>query len=195
MFDIKRSFGGRESTAKGLLVSIAATIAVSLSGCGGPEAPPPAPVLTEHIVDPSSTGALIDPSFGSHYAYPSDATSKGKLFVFFAASLSNPSQYQLIEKAAASSGYHSLGLAYPNADVVGLLCAGTSDTACEGKIRAETLTGANTSTLVAVNVPNSVENRLAKALVYLNTTYPTEGWGTYVPGGVVQWNLIRLAGH
>ncbi len=105
MFDIKRSFGGRESTAKGLLVSIAATIAVSLSGCGGPEAPPPAPVLTEHIVDPSSTGALIDPSFGSHYAYPSDATSKGKLFVFFAASLSNPSQYQLIEKAAPIYGF------------------------------------------------------------------------------------------
>jgi len=79
--------------------------------------------------------------------------------------------------------------------VVGLLCAGTLDTDCEGKIREETLTGTDLSSLVSVDVSDSVENRLAKALIYLNTTFPAEGWDIYVPSGVVQWNLIRLSGH
>jgi hypothetical protein len=53
----------------------------------------------------------------------------------------------------------------------------------------------NTTPALTVSAADSLENRLLKALQYLDAQDPSEGWGQYVAGGTLQWNLIRLGGH
>lgn len=186
--------------AKAIVLASAATALLSACGGGGDDAgttvaPPSTPTVTSYTDSPSTIDASIDGSFGSNYAYVTTGTKVNKLFVFLSASGSTPSQYQLIQKLASTNGYYSIGLAYPNADVVALKCATSTDANCEGKIRQETLTGADVSTEVAVSTANSLENRLAKAISYLNAQHPADGWSQFLVGGAIQWNLIRIGGH
>ncbi len=45
-----------------------------------------------------------------------------------------------------------------------------------------------------VDKANSIENRLVKALIYLNKTYPKEGWGAYLNGDEPAWSKLVLSG-
>ena len=152
------------------------------------------PALT--VVPANAPDASIDTSFGDAYAYLNPAvTPKGKLFVFLPASGGNPSIYRRIQAAAANNGFHTIGLSYPNADVVALLCQG-GGSGCQGPVREETLSGDDISPLVNVNRANSVENRLLKTLRYLDAQFPGDGWGRYIDAsGAIAWRLIRVSGH
>lgn len=178
-------------------------LAVGLSACGGGGsdqlAVPPGPAAaTLHTVGVTATDASLSTAFGtSHAAYINAAvTARNRLFVFFGATDAPPQNYTLISSAAANAGFHSIALAYPNGpETISQLCAGIADPNCTGKVRAEVLTGADTSSQIVVSASNSVGNRLAKALVYLNAQFPGENWGQYLDaGGNVRWNLVRASG-
>lgn len=192
------------STGGGVaLRAFALTFAASaVSGCGGGGSavsvplPPVVEGLTQYVVDPATTDAAIDPRFGEHIAYIGGTSAKGRLFLFLPESGGKPTQYLSIQKQAASNGYHSLGLAYPNSDVVGLKCLGTNNVNCEGNIRAETFTGTDSSLLVSIDAANSVENRLVKSLKYLDGRYPADRWSQFLGvGDAIRWDLIRVSGH
>ncbi|NYT41807.1 hypothetical protein HZY97_13630 [Sphingomonas sp. R-74633] len=119
----------------------------------------------------------------------------GRLALFIMGTNSSETKEQEIVYAGAKRGYHAIALAYPNADAVAVLCAGSTDTACTGNVRKEMLTGANVSTKVTVAVKDSVETRLQKLLTYLNATYPAEGWGVYLSGTSINWSMISAVGH
>lgn len=119
----------------------------------------------------------------------------GRLALFIMGTNSTETKEQEIVYAGAKRGYHAIALAYPNGDAVATLCAGSTDTACTGNVRNEMLTGANVSTKVTVAVKDSVETRLQKLLTYLNTTYPSEGWGAYLSGTSINWSMISAIGH
>jgi hypothetical protein len=125
----------------------------------------------------------------------SPSARKGKLALFIMGTNSTETKEQEIVYAGARRGYHAIALAYPNYDAVAVLCAGSTDTACTGNVRKEMLTGANVSTKVTVAVQDSVETRLQKLLTYLNTTYPSEGWGVYLSGTSINWSMISAVGH
>jgi len=49
---------------------------------------------------------------------------------------------------------------------------------------------------VSVSTSDSIQNRLAKTLAYLNATYPTAGWGQFLDAnGQVLWSKVRVGGH
>jgi hypothetical protein len=200
-----------ESTQRGLIVLFSAVLAACGGGGGSasapaPSPPPPAPtpppppppgVAVAHTVTVTDTDAAMDTSFGAHLAYVNPSVSaKGKLFLFFPATASIPSRYTLIETAAADLGFHSLGLAYVNGpSPVETLCGASADPDCAGEIREEQFSGTDSSTLVSVSAADSVQNRVLKALIYLQNTYPTEGWGQYLNGSSsVRWDLVRVSG-
>lgn len=106
-----------------------------------------------------------------------------------------PRFYRSIARTGAARGYHSIGLAYPNDTAVNDLCAGTIDPDCTGNSRREIITGENVSAQVAVNPANAITGRLTALLTYLNQTFPNEGWGQYLRGGMVDWSLVTVAGH
>jgi hypothetical protein len=106
-----------------------------------------------------------------------------------------PRFYREIVRTGASRGYHAVGLAYPNDEAIGTLCATSTDPDCAGKGRREVILGDNGSPVVAVDRANSIENRLVALLNFLNTSFPGEGWGQYLTGGLPNWSLITVAGH
>ncbi|GEM_PF-2584136 len=155
------------------------------------------PAPTEYVVNPAATDAAIDATAGNHDAVINTAvTPKGRLFVFMPGTGGIPLVYRFIVQAAANNGFHAIGLAYENATAVGDLCAGSTDPDCAGKVREERFSGQDTSTLVSVDAANGIQNRLAKALVYLAQQHPQDGWGQYLDsGGNVLWDRVRVSGH
>ena len=151
--------------------------------------------LKRKVIFPSLTDVNIDNAFGYHQTYLNTAvTPLNKLFLFLPGSNSDPFAYDEVQKLAAENGYHSLGLSYSNA-TISPLCASTNDSLCFDKVRAEVITGAALSDSVNVNVANSINNRVLKALQYLNINFPTENWGQFYTGSTILWNKIAVAGH
>ncbi len=178
-----------------------------LASCGGSggesfATTPPAgtSAATRYTVTVTAADPAESPAFGTaHYAYINPSVlQQNRLFVFFGATDAPPQNYALIEAAAADAGLYSIGLAYPNGpDPVNAsnLCGSSTDPDCTGKIREEVLTGTDTSPLISVSVADSVQNRLAKALFYLDRQHPGDGWGQFLDAGNnVRWDLVRVSG-
>ena len=147
---------------------------------------------------PQATDAAITQALQAHVAInPAPGVSAaGKLVVFFPGTQAQPDGYLLILRAAAAKGYHAIGLNYVNGAAVGQLCATDTDTDCHGKVRLEVITGQDASPLVAVGTADAIINRLAKLLVYLNATYPKEGWGQFLDAQQTPvWAQLNVAGH
>jgi hypothetical protein len=151
---------------------------------------------TEYSFLPSATDAYITSPDYSHYAYiqPSVAPRQ-ELLVFLGGTGSQPAQYKLFCREAALLGYHVLNLCYANSVSI-QACANSADTDCFTNLRQEVIFGDDVSTSVSVSVPNAVINRLTKALQYLHTQHPTEGWNMFLDDGNQPiYAQIAFAGH
>ncbi len=156
---------------------------------------PTAAGLKHKVLIPSLTDNGIDNSFGYHQTYLNTAkTPLNKLFLFLPGSNSSPFGYDGIQKSAAQQGYHVLGISYSNA-TISPLCADKSDSLCFDKVRNEVIDGTDRTNLVDVNAANAINNRVLKALQYLNTQFPSENWGQFYTGSTILWKKIALAGH
>ncbi|MFN8850822.1 MAG: BPSS1187 family protein [Inhella sp.] len=182
-----------------------------LTACGGggggtpATAPAPTPVpapaptpSVEREVLPSLTDAGIRTALEPHRvrAPSPGTTAKGRLLVFLPGTGATPALYRAILRVGADRGYHAIGLNYPNADAVGVLCLNSLDADCHGKVRNEVINGVDSSPLVTVTPTESLLNRLTQLLRWLNTQAPGEGWGGFLlPGGALDWSRITVAGH
>ncbi len=148
-------------------------------------------------VPPRDTDPAISTNLQSHYCVLNPAVPrKNRLFVFLPGTGGTPVGYNLVCDAAADQGFHVVGLNYPNDEAVNSLCGGGTDLDCYGNVRLETLDGTDRTSLVSVDRPNSIENRLAKVIAYLHGRFPNGGWGQFLePDGSVKWPLIVIAGH
>lgn len=176
-----------------------------LASCGGGSseqvAPAPPPSSADYVVhevlpstiDPAANDQISD----VHVIIPPIAgvTPVGKLFVFLPGTDGVPTDYQLILKAGAGRGFHTIGLDYANSSAVGVTCLTSTDVNCFWDVRREVITGGNYSPDVAIAPADSIVTRLTKAIAYLNTTYPSEGWGQYLANGAVDWSKIVVGGH
>ena len=148
-------------------------------GCGGgtPSDPDTGPaVVTERRVDPGTTGAGITNSTGQHFIVaPASSNRTGILLVFLPGTGGRPDFYTRIARHAAERGHHAVGLAYPNAEAVNDLCASAPSSTCQEEVRVEIITGAPRSSLVSVDVANSIDNRLRALLSWLDRTFPNGG--------------------
>jgi hypothetical protein len=172
----------------------------SENGGGGPVvvSPPPArPASVERTIATTTIDAAISTTYGAVIAINPDpiAQPKERLFVMFPGTGGTPNVQRLILRTGIARGYHVIGLPYRNETTVGDYCIGTSDTNCTGNVRREVITGADTSGQIIVDPANSIVGRLTRTLNYLNTTYPTEGWGRFLSGGAVDWSVVTVAGH
>lgn len=153
------------------------------------------PGLKRKVLFPSLTDNAIENTFGYHQTYLNTSIpSLNKLFLFLPGSNSNPFAYDGIQIIAANLGFHSLGISYSNT-TISPICSGSNDSLCFDKVREEVITGNNTSDSISVNYANSINNRVLKALQYLNLKFPTENWGQYYSGNNIIWSKIALAGH
>jgi hypothetical protein len=150
-----------------------------------------------HAVIPSDTDPAIDRNDSPHLAYTPVAAARNQLFVFFPGTGGVPTNQTLVLQQAANLGYHAIGLTYVNDLAInGPVCGGTLDPACFENARLEIFDGTDRHPLIDVNRSNSIENRLAALLTYLDSHHPDEGWGQYLGRrGRIMWPMIAVAGH
>jgi len=163
-----------------------------------PSPPPPvAAPLTLRAVSPVATNPALTQFLSPHQVVAPDAAGapRIRLFVFLPGTAAGPDSFRRILRHGAERGWHTVGLSYPNASSVRDVCRGSNDVDCEGKVRRETLTGEDVSPLVRVERQDSIVGRLESLLIYLNTTYPSEGWGQYMLSGQINWSRLTIAGH
>lgn len=152
--------------------------------------------IVEHVIAPKTTDPMITTAFEDHYALVNTSVApESDLFVFMPGSRGKPADTKLIMQQAASLGFRTIGLMYPNAFPLYSLCsAANPDPNCHEKVRREIVTGDDASELISVSRADSIESRLVKLLQYLAATYPMEGWGAWLVGGEPNWRRIRLSG-
>jgi hypothetical protein len=179
-----------------------------LAGCGGSDdghgpalvSPRMQGTVVAYSASMSAVDTSINPRYGDFRAYlPVAGATRDELFVFLPASPATPDVYRLVGEYAAVAGLYSIGLPYANARVVNAACTGSADANCHGSVRHAIWAGGDVPLAVpavSISTSDSIEHRLAKTLAYLDTAYPTAGWGQFLDaGGNVLWNRVRLGGH
>lgn len=152
----------------------------------------------EVLFRPSITDAAITQFNDRHFAVVDPAVaSRARLVLFLPGTGAPPFLYREFARNAADLGFHSLGLMYPNDSAINVLCEQYApvDPDAAGNARLEVIDGINRVNFLAVDGTNSIQNRLLKALQYLNNTYPTQGWGQYYTGTTVLWSKLIVSGH
>lgn len=186
----------RNPSTHAITVLLLAGLATAL-GCGSSasnQSVPPTPTLLVHVVEPASTDPAISSSFDSHQTFlDTTVVENGRLLLFLPGTDAQPRAYQRILTAAAALGYHAIGLAYPNSESVATLCDG--DAACYEPVRREIFEGSDVAPQVSVDAANSIVNRTAKLLQYLDGTYRSENWGQFLNGNDLRYDRIAVAGH
>src|SRR3954467_3953973 len=164
-----------------------------------------------HVVAANVNDAAIDPSRGSNHVWlaADPARRVGKLLVFMSGGgVTNlPQDWTELGSEGGRLGYHTIVLAYRNEAPIQTLppdgCGTSVDPPasppnCAINARMEILDGGGESPVVAVDRPNSIENRLTKVLQYLAATYPTEGWSKFVDTSGAQpapmWSETAISG-
>lgn len=147
-------------------------------------------------VTPSATNPQIISYNNPHYiSLDTTAAPKNKLFIFLPGTSGFPSVYTLIVKKAASIGYHSIGLMYPNGSEIYIASGSNPDNTSFGRCRQEIFDGTDQSSALSINTDNSIKGRLTKLLEYLKSQNPNQNWGQYLINGQVDWSKIVIAGH
>jgi hypothetical protein len=152
----------------------------------------------EALFRPSATDAAITQFNDRHFAVVDPAvTSRGRLVLFLPGTGANPFLYREFPRNAASLGFHALGLMYPNDSAINALCEQNAplDPQAAGNARLEVIDGTHRVSFLTVDVTNSILNRLLKALQYLHSTYPAQGWNQYYSGSSVLWGRLIVCGH
>ncbi len=147
---------------------------------------------------PSATNPAISQFNSNHYAVVDPAlTSRGRLVLFLPGTGATPFLYREFSNNAASLGFHVLALMYPNGSAINSLCAQNApfDAEAAGNARREVIDGVDRVGFLSVDNVNCIESRLLKALQYLHTTYPAQGWGQYYSVDGVAWSKLVVSGH
>lgn len=154
--------------------------------------------LTSHSIAPNATDAAINIALDQHLVFlPVRGPGNGRLFLFLASSRVAPSVSQVFEREAALVGYHVIALAYPNTPGLASFCPTSLDpNSCYDNVRRQIITGTPQTSFVSVNTANSIDNRVRKLLLYLESQYPDESWSQFLDDeGNIKWKKIAVGGH
>jgi pimeloyl-ACP methyl ester carboxylesterase len=121
--------------------------------------------------------------------------ANGPLLLFFPATGSEPSRYQLFLSTAEDAGYHVLGLDYWN---LGQTLSGTctNHPHCYSQVQRNRFDGTASSSYSQVEPAGSITSRFRDAIAHLEKVDPAGGWSQFLASdGDIQWQNIVVAGH
>ncbi len=121
--------------------------------------------------------------------------SKNTLLLHLVGTLDNPNSTILYPTEAAHNGFHCINLMYRNWTSAQSACAANTDLNCYLDFRREIIEGFDYSSEINVNASNSINNRLIKLLIYLDTNFPAQNWSQFYSGNTILWNKIIVSGH
>jgi len=146
---------------------------------------------------PSTTDLAITSWNAPHVAaFDPIVDQRGQLFVYLHGQGGTAGGSTELIKTAAALGYHAVGITYPNDWGPFALCNSSTDSQCAENLRREIVEGVDYSPLISVSRTNSLENRLIKLLLHLNTIHPGEGWNEYLDqNSSIRWDRVAVWGH
>jgi hypothetical protein len=156
-----------------------------------------AQTITWDSVKPSVTDPNI-PTDGydlRHYMLRSSQDTMHSLVIFIPGTYRYAANYKFVMEKIALLGHHVLGISYKYDPPVNAICSTTNDVTCHYRARMETIDGTDRHPSISVNTANSILNRIKKAIQFMITLHPGQGWEQYMSGGQLQWNKIIIAGH
>lgn len=192
--------------ANGTLIGLAVLTALTVAAVpAGPILPAfagqsmeSAAPLVEHIVSPQALDlGAPDQDPADYYAWFNPTETNHQLFVYLPGHDGVPANALLVQQKAAQLGYHVIGLMYVDSFSLSDLCTSDPDpNSCFENAHFEIVYGVDTSSVVEVNQPNSIVNRLTKLLQYLETNPDTsgEGWSQFLADGHPSWSQIVVTG-
>lgn len=152
--------------------------------------------LTTFFVKPSQTDIAYPTTEDSNYvAINTAVTPLNKLLFYIGGTSSSPKRTTLFLKLAANLGYHVISVTYPNATAIQSACGASADINCYTNFRQEVCFGTPLSSSITIDTLNSLNTRAIKLLQYLNITYPSQNWGQFIVGNLIDWSKVVTSGH
>lgn len=146
-------------------------------------------------ITPSATDPAIKAFDSPHLVYVNkQAKKRHELLVFLPGTNGKPGGTSLFCKTAADQGYDVIALAYPT-DIPATIVRQDRDPKAFENFRTEIIEGRDLSASIQVSRTDSIENRLRKALLYLEKTDPDGEWGQYLTTNDLAWSKIAVSGH
>jgi hypothetical protein len=148
-----------------------------------------------YFIKPSETDAAIQSFDEPHYVtFARDVATNAKLAVFLPGTNGKPSNAAVFLGVIADQQYRVIGLEYNDEPAVVQVCPRDPSPKCSGNFREKRIFGTNVNAVVDNTVAESIVNRLAKLLAYLEQHHPDEHWGQYMANGELQWDRIVVTG-
>jgi hypothetical protein len=147
------------------------------------------------MVKPSKTDPQIQRYDDPHFVITSGkVAADAPLFVFMPGTHGKPAYVTTILAAAAAEGNRSIGLSYDDTPAVVATCRDDPDPKCAEDFRAERIFGGDPSKTIDNTDAESVQNRLAKLLQFLDARHPDAGWDGYLDHGQPRWERVIVSG-
>lgn len=166
--------------------------------------------MTTFRVTPSATDPEIKHFNDPHWVYvdrdivighqPDRAKDRHELLLWLTGTGGKGHDALGFANLAASLGYHVITLMYPD-DIPASACASASDPKAFETFRLAIIQGGhapyqNGRQELAIERPESIENRLIKALQSLQSKRPKENWAQFLNAdGSIKWESIAVAGQ
>lgn len=153
--------------------------------------------LIQREIKARTTDAQISWELQGHQVFINPTcVQKNKLLLHLVGTFDNPASTSLFPSYAANRGYKSISLKYPNGKSATTACKNSTDPECFKKYRREILFGEDSSTVIDVNKVDCILNRTTKLLIYLNNTYPDQGWNAFLTQtSEINWSNVTISGH
>jgi hypothetical protein len=153
-----------------------------------------AQIATYYVAPISTNPGYAAHQDSSYVAYDSTVASNNRLLFFIGGTGSKPLDFTDFINLAATLGYHAIDVAYPDTPEVATVCKNSPDSLCYALYRQQKCFGTPVST-ANVDTLNSIVMRAYNLVAYLDSVYPTQGWGQYISGGQLVWSRVAISGH
>lgn len=199
---MKSEDADRMSTYGGTIyVVVAMTMAATISNADSRQRARPCTSDDQYVAEcikPSETDPAIGRFDAAHYVlFNRNTEPRANLLVFLPGTGGEPPGPVPFLKMAADAGYRVVSLAYNDVPAVAVYCPRKPDPACSAEFRRMRIYGDGTSLDPAIDNTRaeSIVNRLAKLLQYLDRHERNRGWAGYLANGAPNWSRIALAGQ
>jgi len=146
-------------------------------------------------VKPSETDPAIHRFDEAHYVvFTQETPPRGQLVIFMPGTGGRPAAAVRLLSVVADQGYRAIGLEYNDTPAVAEICPPSPAPQCATDFRRERIFGGNVSNAVYNSDAESITNRLAKLLEYLDRQHPGDEWREYLRDGAPNWSRIVVSG-
>lgn len=151
-------------------------------------------LVTQEIL-PSETDASITRfNEPNEIVFDEQTPADSPLVVFMPGTDGKPSNALRLLKVVAAQGYRVIGLEYNDDPAVVQVCPRNPNPSCSEDFRARRIFGGNGRSPVENTQAETIVNRLAKLLGYLQEHDTAQHWDGYLLDGEPNWNRIIVSG-